>query len=140
VNAALGEFKMIEQALLLRLIDGSTRQATVTRKDSDPDCWLQVSCVGIKESSTGSSYFEALSIIRERLAEHHIFPLCYGASRNVWPSGMACDFTQALVAYRLEMGLPGEVRVNIFESGPDVDPVTPKEQKAFYRKWLKSLK
>jgi hypothetical protein len=30
-------------------------------------------------------------------------------------------------------------RVRIFDTGPDVDPVTVDEQQAFYREWLRSI-
>jgi len=131
---------MIEERILLRLADGSTRPVSITRKEDDPTCWLQLSGVGIEESATGTDYFESFATIRRQLAKHRMFPLCYGASNNVCPSGMAIQFTQGLAAYKVTMGLPAEERVNIFDSGPDVDPVTPEEQKAFCQAWLKSLK
>jgi hypothetical protein len=114
--------------------------AIVSRKEKDPSCWLQLAADGINESSTGMDYFESVTIIRRRLAKRGIFPLCYAASRNVWPSGMARDMAEGLAAYKLKMGSPGEERVHIFDQGPDVDPVTPEEQKAFSEVWLKSLK
>ena len=131
---------MIEEQIFLRIADGTTSPAIIKRKENDPTCWLQLIGVGINESSTSTDYFESFTIIRKRLAKRSILPICYGASRNIWPSGMARDMTEGLAAYKLRMGSPGEEMVHIFDRGPDVDAVAPEEQKAFSEAWLKSLK
>ena len=131
---------MIEKQIDLRMPDGSTTKASVIRKDNDSTCWLHLVGVGINETSSNTDYFEAFVEIRRKLAKRNIIPLCYASSRNVWPSGMARDMAQGLSAYKLKMGTHGEELVNIFESGPDVEPVTPEEQRAFSQAWLKSLK
>ena len=131
---------MIQKEIFLRMADGAIIPAILARKEKDPTCWLQLVGDGINESSTSTDYFESFTIIRRRLAKRRIFPLCYAVSRNVWPSGMARDMAEGLAAYKLKMGSPGEEMVHIFDQGPDVDPVTPEEQKAFSEAWLKSLK
>jgi hypothetical protein len=138
--APFGEKKMIEKQIGIRMSDGSTTKASVMRKENDLTCWLHLVGVGIDETASSSDYFEAFVEIRRKLSARKISPLCYASSRNVWPSGMARDMAQGLTAYKLIMGTHGEELVNIFETGPDVDPVTPEEQKAFSQAWLKSLK
>ena len=129
---------MIQKEIFLRMADGAITPAIITRKEKDPACWLHLVGDGINESSTSTDYFESFTIIRRRLAKRGIFPLCYAASRNVWPSGMARDMAQGLAAYKLRMGSPAHEMVGIFERGTDVDPVTPEEQKAFSEVWFKS--
>lgn len=131
---------MIQTLISLRMADGSTATGALTRKEKDRACWLRLVCDGIDESSTGTDYFESFVQIRRRLAQRGILPLCYAASRNVWPSGMARDMADGLAAYKLRMGFPGSETVHIFDRGPDIDPVTPDVQKAYSEAWLKSLK
>ena len=131
---------MIEKRVDIRTAGGPTVAATVRFRESDPDCWLQLVGAGIDEAATGTDYFASFAVIRGKLARRDLFPVCYGASRNVWPSAMARDMGQGLAAYKLIMGRPAEERVHIFDSGPDVDPVGPEEQRAFSRAWVRSLK
>lgn len=131
---------MIEKRVDIKAADGSTAAATVRFREGDPDCWLQLVAAGIDETAFGTDYFESLATIRRRLAKRNLLPQCYGASRNVWPSGMARDMGQGLAAYKLTMGRPAEERVHIFDSGPDIDPVDAEEQRAFARAWFRSLK
>lgn len=130
---------MIETRIDVKTADGSTVAALVRFRESDPDCWLQLVAAGIDEAATGADYFASFAEIRRRLAKRDLLPQCYGASRNVWPSGMARDMGQGLAAYKLAMGRPAEERVHIFASGPDIDPVDPEEQRAFARAWMRSL-
>jgi hypothetical protein len=86
-------------------------------------------------------YFEAFCRIRERLETVGIKPLCYGASRNVFPSGMGRDMGLGLRAYQLKLGCQPTMvdLVNIFERGPDVEPVTVEIQEEFFRTWVESI-
>jgi hypothetical protein len=131
---------MIEERVEVRMADGSTVAATVSFRENDPACRLRLIAAGIDESATGTDYFASFAEIRRRLAKRNLLPQCYGASRNVWPSGMARDMGQGLAAYRLTMGRPARERVHIFASGPDIDPVGPEEQRAFALAWFRSLK
>lgn len=130
----------IEKRIDVKTADGYTVAALVRFRESDPDCWLQLVAAGIAETATGTDYFASFAEIRRRLAKSDLLPQCYGASRNVWPSGMARDMGEGLAAYKLTMGRPAEERVHIFASGPDIDPVDPEEQRAFARAWFRSLK
>jgi hypothetical protein len=91
---------------------------------------------------SGPDFFEAFCRVRERLTALGLRPLCYGASRNVFPSGMARDMADGLKAYKLRLGFPatGDNIVEIFETGPDVDPVSVEAQRQFFDDYLKSPK
>ena len=86
-------------------------------------------------------YFEAFCRLREQLASLNLSPLCYGACRNVFPSGMLRDMGDGLRAYRLELGsrVKPEV-VDIFASGDDLDIVSVETQRQFYYEWLQSCR
>jgi hypothetical protein len=131
---------MIENRIDIRMADGSITGATVMRREMDSTCWLHLVGVGIDETATSTDYFESFVYIRSKLAQRNLYPLCYASSRNVWPSGMARDMGQGLAVYKLTMGKPAEELVNIFDSGSDIDPVTPEVQRAFSKEWAKSLK
>ncbi|HYP29482.1 MAG TPA: hypothetical protein VE262_22415 [Blastocatellia bacterium] len=87
-------------------------------------------------------YFDALCSIRRRLETVGMRPLCYGASKNVFPSGMSRDMGQGLIAYRMSVGQPARMvdMVSIFETGPDVEPASVEEQEQYFEQWLKSLR
>lgn len=131
---------MIENKIAIRMADGSIVGATLMHRENDSTCWLHLVGVGIDETATSTDYFESFVDIRRELAKRNLYPLCYASSRNVWPSGMARDMGQGLAAYKLTMGSPAVDLVNIFDSGPDIDPVTPEVQQAFSKVWAKSLK
>jgi len=130
-----------EIKITIRLPDGSTIPAIIQRKHHDQSCWLRLrSTSDIDEESTSTDYFEAFAEIRGRLAKRNIFPLCYGASRNIWPSAVGRGMGQGLKAYKLQgFGIPAKEIVNIFSTGPDIEPVPPEEQRIFAKEWLNSL-
>lgn len=83
-------------------------------------------------------FFEAFCRIREQLEKVGLKPLCYGASRNVYPSGMCRDMADGLKAYRMRLWCTAGLDdlVSIFDSGPDVAPASVKAQKEFFDRWL----
>jgi len=91
--------------------------------------------------ASASDYFDAFSLIRTQIEQEGLIPFCYGASLNVFPSGMCRDMGSGLSAYRLTNGQAPERAdlVNIFDSGHDVIPASVKNQKAFYSAWLQSM-
>ena len=101
----------------------------------DRRCHVKVIVGGNEEEAEGSDCFEAFCSIRRRLEERGLQPICYGASLDVFPSGMCRDMDNGLYAYR--MSLPKEERIenmaHIFDSGPDVRPATVDEQEAWVR-------
>lgn len=80
--------------------------------------------------------------MREQLEKVELYPVCYGASRNVFPSGMCRDMGNGLRAYRMKIGSRvgrGDL-VSIFDSGPDVEPTSVQSQREFFDTWLNSRK
>ena len=77
--------------------------------------------------------------IRRELETDRILLHCYGASRNVYPSGMGRDMGAGLKAYKLTIGKRARMEdlVFIFDTGNDVEPATVSAQKEFYERWLK---
>jgi hypothetical protein len=96
---------------------------------------------GTEIAGSDTDFFEALCRVRERLELLGLVPLCYGASRNVFPSGMARDMGDGLKAYRLDLGVPKSINgmVEIFDTGPDVDPVPVAVQRQFYDAFLNAF-
>ncbi|HEY8991376.1 MAG TPA: hypothetical protein VIM46_05330, partial [Luteolibacter sp.] len=92
--------------------------------------------------ASASDYFDAFSRIREQLETEHLIPFCYGASLNVFPSGMARDMSAGLSAYRLAMGRHAsrEDLVRIFDAGPDVIPSSVANQRKHFDDWIQSLR
>ncbi len=91
--------------------------------------------------SAASDYFDALAKLRQQLERRGLVPHCYGASRNVFPSGMARDMGAGLSAYKLTLGLRTSRTdlVPILATGPEVQPTTVAEQRAFFESWLASV-
>jgi hypothetical protein len=85
-------------------------------------------------------YFETFCKVRLELEKLGLIPFCYGASLNVYPSGMGRDMGSGLVAYKLTRGsrTSSQDLVQIFEQGPDVIPASVSLQKAFWLEWLAS--
>jgi len=88
-----------------------------------------------------TDYFAALALVRRDLEAHGWLLSCYGASRNIYPSGMARDMGLGLKANKLHLGQRGrrEDLVDIFTTGPDVEPASVDEQEAFHKEWLASI-
>jgi len=89
-----------------------------------------------------SSFFHALLELRRRLEPKGMMLVCYGASENVFPSGMAVNMGNGGKAYRLTLGRPALMAdlVDIFDTGPDVVPVSVEKQEAFFQTWLRSAR
>jgi len=93
----------------------------------------------IEESAL--DFFEAFCRVRLRLEEEKLIPFCYGASLNVYPSGMCRDMGAGMKAYRMTIGKqvdPKKDLVSIFAEGPDVTPATVARQKEHFDEWLKT--
>jgi hypothetical protein len=114
--------------------------------DADIEWWSGYATCNVnirfgREGFHGSStdFFAALCEARRRLERNGHRLLCYGASRNVWPSGMAREMGAGLKAYQLTHGHRGGPLKDIFHTGPDVVPSTVAEQQAFSQEWFDSL-
>jgi hypothetical protein len=100
---------------------------------------VELSLNGRKITAAAPDFFDALMQLRKVLEEEDSFLLVYGASRNVWPTkGLR---TQGLLAYRMGFDEQGPCMdlVNIFESGPDVQPCTVAAQRRFVNDWFESI-
>jgi hypothetical protein len=121
------------------LIGGEDDEAAIfTLFEDDDDCRLQCEYRDKTIESTAPDFFDALCNIRSRLAEDGLIPFCYGASLNVYPSGMARSMGGGLKAYKLTQGRQPTMAdlVEIFAEGHDVIPASVEAQEQFFRDWL----
>lgn len=109
--------------------------------ESASECTLTVASSRGTYTATAGDYFDAFCAIRLELEVQSILPLCYGASRNVYPSGMCRDMGRGLTGYKMVKGERARQRdlVHLFTTGPDVDPATVQEQRAFVEQWRNSF-
>jgi len=125
----------------VRLVGGSDgERATFEINDVENRCLLTCRYRDKTISSEATDFFDALASIRRQLQHDGLIPYCYGASLNVFPSGMARDMGQGLRAYKLTLGKhsrPTDL-VDIFDEGTDVVPADVDAQEQFYRDWLES--
>jgi hypothetical protein len=125
----------------VRLVGGSDgERATFEINDVKNRCLLICRYRDKTISSDATDFFEALVSIRRQLQADGLAPYCYGASLNVFPSGMARDMGQGLKAYKLTLGKHAKSAdlVDIFDEGIDVAPADVDAQEQFYRDWLGS--
>ena len=103
-------------------------------------CALALRFLNNELKAEESDYFESMCRIREQLECFGFRPYCYGASRNVYPSGMCRDMDSGAKAYKMRVWAAARLEdlVSIFDSGPDVEPVCVSEQRAFFERWLSS--
>lgn len=124
----------------VRLIGGNEGETAVFTlfEEEDGRCRLRCDYRGKTAERTSTDFFQSLSELRDVLAEENLVPFCYGASLNVFPSGMARDMGQGLRAYRLVRGRHSRMTdlVDIFSEGDDVALASVKAQEAFYKDWL----
>lgn len=87
-------------------------------------------------------FFAALQAVRLQLEGERLIPFCYGASLNVYPSGMARDMGRGLKAYTTTLGQAARRAdlVDIFAESPDVVPSLVAAQDSFWKDWLASDK
>jgi hypothetical protein len=120
---------------------GPTVEGVFLLDESSRTCRLTLQWDSEALSIEAPDFFEALFLIRAQLEHRGLRPVCYVSSRNVWPSGMARDMGRGLKAYRTRIGERASLSdlVRIFDTGPDVEPVSVEEQKAYHNQWLTSL-
>lgn len=119
--------------------DGSAGDADVEWWSGHATCNVNIRFGGEGFHGISTDFFAALCEARRRFERNGHRLLCYGASRNVWPSGMAREMGAGLKAYQLTRGHRAAVLKDIFDTGADVVPSTVAEQEAFWREWLDSL-
>ena len=125
------------------LIGGADDESgTIHTITSEGQCHVKFKFRDSEIEASSSDYSEAFSEVRLKLEQVGLIPFCYGASLNVYPSGMCRDMGAGLSAYRLTAGKAPQRTdlVKIFESGHDVVPASVKNQKAYHAEWLQSPK
>ena len=137
----MGETHVLRLLGVDRAIDGELMVCDERWDGPRAICDLSLHFDGTVMTASSSDYFEALRDLRRRLDAIGLRPSIYGASRNVWPSGMCRDMGLGCTAYRMTLGRPALQAdlVSIFDTGPDVEPVGVDEQRAFFDAWLASL-
>ena len=95
-------------------------------------CYVSINGAGLRSKGKRLDFFDALEQARLPFEQAGFRLLCYGASLNVFPSGMGRDCALGKEAYQMdkEMGTK-----EIFTTGKDVIPATVKEQRLFYLNW-----
>jgi hypothetical protein len=127
----------------IHLIGGNENEtASLSTEQVDKRCRVVIRYRNRIMEADGSDYFEAFCQLRLRLKAERLIPFCYGASLNVYPSGMSRSMGSGLRAYRLTPKKQTNAAdlVHIFNSGADVIPASVANQKEFFTDWLKSLK
>lgn len=130
---------MDEQHEIALIGAGDDERAVFTEYEIDPVvCKLTCAYRGKTIEAEAPDFFEALCLIRRLLEPEGLIPFCYGASLNVYPSGMARDMGAGLKAYRLKKGAHARMAdlVEVFTTGPDVIPASVDAQETFWREWL----
>ena len=125
------------------LIGGAEDEAGVISMEPENDrCHIGFSYRGRCVEAAAADYFEAFCQVRLELEREELIPYCYGASLNVYPSGMGRDMGAGLKAYKMTVGYYTRIQdlVDIFASGPDVIPASVLSQREFFEEWLKTPK
>lgn len=121
----------------LRSTEGRATPGSFQLEDLRGSCKLTLTFDGRSLNAISSDFFDAFVQLRRRLEKEDLVPVCYGASRNVYPADLARTLAHGLMAQRREPGCAGrEDLVFIFHTGPDVQPVTVAEQREFRRCWI----
>jgi hypothetical protein len=126
---------------IIHLIGGKDDEtAILSAVPRDGFCHITFNYRGKSIEASATDYFEAFSQIRVQLEKDRLIPFCYGASLDVFPSGMCRDMSAGMTAYRLKLGRKPERGdlVQIFDSGSDVIPAFVSRQKENFEDWLKS--
>jgi len=127
----------------VHLIGGADNEsATISTTSAGRDsCSISILYREKELRAESTDYFKALQEIRELMEADELIPFCYGASLNVYPSGMSREMSQGMVAYRMSLGksTTREDLVRIFDAGTDVIPSYVAQQREFHDKWIQSL-
>jgi hypothetical protein len=120
--------------------NNETANFIVYEENHSHDCRLTCEYRNKTITVNGGDFFEALCKIRLELEKENLLLRCYGASLNVYPSGMCRDMGRGLKAYKMFPGKQGKADnlVRIFDVGDDITPSTVDAQKEFFWNWVKS--
>ncbi len=86
--------------------------------------------------------FDALLLLRERLESNNVKILCTGSRYDVYPSRMSIQMSNGRKAYQLTLGKQAEENdvVDIFTPASVEQIGTVADQRAFYKRWIESLR
>jgi hypothetical protein len=134
---------MKEDIKTINIIDnGINKKAEIRLKEVDSTCRLELSYDNGEKCimSEGNDYFSCLVELRKKAP--YIKFLCKGAKINVYPSSMARQMSQGMVAYELVIGKQAtrDNIVHTFDFDEENISETPDEQMEFYKKWASSLR
>ena len=98
---------------------------------------MRVTLDGRSAEESAFDFFSAFQVARRSFEAEGFRFLRYGASLNVWPSGMLRDMGVGSKGYKLIEGrnTTFDDLVSIFDSGDDVIPSTVEEQLAYAKAW-----
>lgn len=138
---------MVEEVVPVdvKRVDGTTAHGTFSICYKDPEhpelVHLTLALRDRQFAASASDFFTALCFVRREIEAEGLLLNCYGASQNVFPSGMSRDMGIGDMAYKLTMGQRARTTdlVSIFHTGPDVLPATVEDQEHYYHSWLESL-
>ena len=125
------------------LVGGASDESgTLSTHVDGRNCRLEFRYRGKTLDAEASDFFDAFCRIRLELEKQRLLPFCYGASLNVYPSGMSRSADAGLKAYRMKMQrhLDSSDLVEIFSQGPDVIPASVSRQFEFFEDWLRTPK
>jgi len=125
----------------ISLIGGTNEErATLIEDELGESCTLKLIWRGREATANADDFFEALCTIRLQLEAEGLLLFCYGASLNVYPSGMGRSMASGKAAYKMQAGKHARKAdlVDIFSEGPDVIPATVAQQREFFNDWVAS--
>jgi len=108
----------------------------------DAPCRLVLTYEADELFAAATDFFAALDEIRIELESRNIFPLVNGVGLGRYPSGMARDMGSGLSVYRFRLGERStkDDLIRTFEDDDLVQPAMVKDQRAFFDRWLESLR
>jgi len=131
-----------EKQVEVQLLKGPNVTAALLRYGQEAmDCVIHLTYGDRVVTGSARDFFDALCEVRKELERDDVFLNCYGASLNVFPSGMGRDMGRGLKPYRMTIGQPAQRsdQVGLFETGPDVLPTTVQAQHEHFQAWLSAL-
>jgi hypothetical protein len=122
------------------LVDGSRSPARITA-DEIIEGEKEIYRVALEQGTEARmaesehDFFEALKRLRLQLEKDGALLHCFGASENVYPSGMQRSMGPAILTYKMKIGsaTSREDIVNIFETDETAVPTTVSQQEFFHQ-------
>jgi hypothetical protein len=135
----------MQELVEVRMKNGSTKTAKIewgadAEDNYESRAFVCVTLGGKSERKAAFDFYTAFQRARHVFESEGCRFLCYGASLNVWPSGMVRDMGMGRTAYKLQRDRDTTLDdlVPIFESGDDVVPSTVEEQCAYANAWYEN--